>query len=390
MIDEFMKEHKISPLNTRLVKSEGGFEVKLASTKATLDKDIPYLKEYTYQGHKIKVSRGDFDFAMDEIVKNLKLAKHYAANEKQRVMLDHYIQNFLTGDMDHHKDAMKEWIQDINPSIETNIGYIETYLDPLGVRAEYEGFVSIVNKQTSKMFNELVENAEALIEYLPWGKEFEKDKFNKPDFTSLNVLAFACSGTPIGINLPNYDDIRQQLGFKNVDLGNVYPKPKKENLQYMHEEAKELYFKYSNESLTLMVALHELLGHGTGKLLTQDIDTGTFNYDPEKVLNPFTNEKVTTFYKSNETWSSKFGKLHSGYEECRADTVALYLAHYQEPYKIFFSGREAEWEDIEYVMWLDIIRGALVGLQFYDEQSQQWGQAHIIAGYVSKCPYFCS
>jgi dipeptidyl-peptidase-3 len=384
MIDTFMKEQKISPLNTRLIKDADGFEVKLASTKVALEKEIPYLKDHTYEGHKIRVTRGDFDFAMNEIVQNLKLARHYAANDTQREMLDEYVQNFITGDMEYHKEAMKRWIKDVDPVIETNIGYIETYLDPLGVRAEYEGFVSIVNKETSKLFNTLVENSEKLIEYLPWEKDFEKDKFFKPDFTSLNVLAFANSGTPIGINLPNYDDIREHLGFKNVDLGNVYPKPKYENIQFMHKEEKDLYFKYSNESLTLMVALHELLGHGTGKLLTQDVDSGKFNFDQDKLINPFTNEKITTFYKSNETWSSKFGKLHSGYEECRADTVALYLAHYTEPYDILFKGREDEWEDIEYVMWLDMIRGAHVGMQFYDEESKKWGQAHVVAGYVSK------
>lgn len=384
MVDSFMKENKISPLNSRLIKDGDVYEVKLASTKQVLDKDLPYLKEHTFEGKKIKVTRSDFDFAMEEIVNNLRLAKKYAANNTQKQMIDHYIHNFVSGDMDAHKEAMKKWITDVNPSIETNIGYIETYLDPLGVRAEYEGFVSIVNKEVSKMFGKLVDNAEELIAYLPWSKEFEKDKFNKPDFTSLNVLAFACSGTPIGINLPNYDDIRENLGYKNVDLSNAYPKPKYENLQYMKKEMKDDYFKYSNDSLTLMVALHELLGHGTGKLLTKNVDSGELNFDPEKVKNPFTNEEITSFYMSTETWSSKFGKLHSGYEECRADTVALYLAHYKEPYGIFFNGREDEWFDIEYVMWLDTIRGALTGLVYYDEKSKVWGQAHIIAGYVSK------
>lgn len=60
--------------------------------------------------------------------------------------------------------------------------------------------------------------------------------------------------------------------------------------------------KYDKESLTLIVALHELLGHGTGKLFTKDVETGKLNF-PEDLKNPFTGEPITTYYLSNETWS---------------------------------------------------------------------------------------
>ena len=91
-------------------------------------------------------------------------------------------------------------------------------------------------------------------------------------------------------------------GFKNVNLGNAYPKPRKDTLQFMKESDVELMVKYSKESLTLIVALHELLGHGTGKLFTKNVDNGELNF-PKDLKNPFTGQPITTYYMSNETWS---------------------------------------------------------------------------------------
>ena len=148
-------------------------------------------------------------------------------------MIDQYLEHFKTGDVKKHVESQKFWIQDKGPIIETNIGFIESYLDPLKVRSEFQGFVAVVNKEESELLTKLVLGAQATLKYLPWGEQFECKEFKKPDFTSLDVLAFASSGIPVGINIPNYDDVRQNHGFKNVNLGNAYGKPTKEGMQYV-------------------------------------------------------------------------------------------------------------------------------------------------------------
>ncbi len=402
-VSKWMEDMKILPENTRLRKNiKGEYELLIASGN-TKPSDIedrePWAKETKYEikggeldGSAIRIVFGDYAKVMRQIAQYHKLAEKVAENENQAKMQAAYAESFETGSLNAFKDAQRFWIRDKGPMVESNIGFVETYRDPHGVRGEWEGFAATVNLERTKAFLGMVESAEQEIPKLPWPKDFEKDKFLSPDFTSLEVLSFAGSGIPAGINIPNYDDIRQSEGFKNVSLGNVLSaKAPNEKIPFIAEADLALYQKYRDPAFEVQVGIHELLGHGTGKLL-QETAPGNFNFSKESPpVSPITNKPIETYYKPGQTWGSVFGSIAASYEECRAECVAMALSCEFSILKIFGFGNgevdmDSEAGDILYIAYLSMARAGVASLEMWDPKSQKWGQAHSQARFsIVKC-----
>ncbi|KAF3911562.1 hypothetical protein ABW20_dc0110339 [Dactylellina cionopaga] len=288
-ISKILQDRGMNQENTRLAKKklEEGYEyiVQQASTESPPKPSIlTILMLDQGQDSRVFLSGGDHSEQLQEVTKNLEAALGYAANERQKLTLTKLIDSFQTGDMEQYKESQRHWVKDIQPSVESIFGFVEPYRDPAGVRAEFEGLVGLVDKEETKILTALAANSAQFIRLLPWAKgftdndkkgPFEKELFEAPDFTSLHTLTYCSSIIFTGINLPNFNDIRQETGFKNVMIANSMRSPDGDSgtRQEYHETIKvdpaveSEYYKHYQATFYLWVVFHELLGHGTGKLL---------------------------------------------------------------------------------------------------------------------------
>ena len=374
---QFMESVNIEAHNTRLFKDNeiNRYEIRMASV---LTDD--YLRTHDFNGIKFVLSRGDFSPILKIVNKYLSEAENNARNSTEQSVIQEFIAHFQTGHLVLHKEGSKHWIKDKGPTVEFYMGLINRYRDPVGMRGQYVAFVAIVNKELSKKFGTLVSNAPSLLALLPWPNTFEKEQFLTPDFTSLDVLTFSACVIPSGMNLPDYNEIRQNHGFKNLTLGNVISAQLKEkDPNFLCANDKELLDKYQFQSFEVQVGIHELLGHGSGKLLIVANDKPNFDFD--STINPLTNERVNQWYKNGQTYESVFTSLANPWEECRAECVGLYLSLEQKVLD-FFGLTGAEAQDVVYVNWLDMIHNGVEALKMYNPSVQKWLQAHAQARYV--------
>ena len=152
-IGDFCEGEKLLLENTRLRKtSSGDFEVLIASGIANppeADRDVAKSEwelDGKLKGKKLRLVYGDHREEMAKIALNIKKAGNEAANATQKKMHDEYAKSFGTGSIEAYKESQRDWIKDKGPVVESDLGFVETYRDPHGVRGEWEGFVAMVSR----------------------------------------------------------------------------------------------------------------------------------------------------------------------------------------------------------------------------------------------------
>ena len=248
---------------------------------------------------------GLYGESISEIVKWLNEAIQYAENDKQAAALRNLVGYYETGDLEKWSLYNINWVQDTEGDVDYINGFVEVYNDPLGYTGSYETIVEIKDFDASARMATLMENAQWFEDHMPFMDSHKKKEVVGITYNVVNVAGEAgdaSPSTPIGVNLPNSNWIRQVHGSKSVSLGNIvnaYDKAAGGGVlaEFTHDEL-ELVRTQAHAELAgkLHTAMHEVIGHASGQL---EPGVGT----PKETI----------------------AEYSSTLEEGRADLVALYF-----------------------------------------------------------------
>ena len=248
---------------------------------------------------------GLYGESISEIVKWLNEAIQYAENDKQAAALRNLVAYYETGDLEKWSLYNINWVQDTEGDVDYINGFVEVYNDPLGYTGSYETIVEIKDFDASARMATLMENAQWFEDHMPFMDSHKKKEVVGITYNVVNVAGEAgdaSPSTPIGVNLPNSNWIRQVHGSKSVSLGNIvnaYDKAAGGGVlaEFAHDEL-ELLRTQAHAELAgkLHTAMHEVIGHASGQL---EPGVGT----PKETI----------------------AEYSSTLEEGRADLVALYF-----------------------------------------------------------------
>jgi dipeptidyl-peptidase-3 len=245
------------PLNSRLVKNASGKLVEEVYRAGTPDGKIPPGRYAQY----LKKANEYLDHA------------RAAAGPEQAKAIAALIAYYQTGDPADWIHFGIAWVQN-NARVDFANGFIEVYRDARAAKGTSQSFVSITDEKMNQLMLKLAANAQYFEDRAPWAQQYKKQGVKAP-------MAKACEtvvetgdfhvGT-VGDNLPNENEIREKFGSKSFLLtGSSRTLRQGTGFGALEEFAASqeeiaLSKKYGEEASDLMTALHEIIGHGSGKL----------------------------------------------------------------------------------------------------------------------------
>ncbi len=245
---------------------------------------------------------GMYGEELERICHYLKLALPYAETDEQRRSLEILLEFYKDGDEKTFRRHCVEWLKS-SSHIDYVNGFIEVYMDPRGMIGQFEANVSF--QAGGGLIDALADHALYFEKRMPWPDPYKRARVGRPVANVVTVLIETGDAGPVSpaaYNLPNYNDIRNDHGSKNVILHNIESTWSRELLQQMVDEFflpqyRDNMMKYARTVVRpLEVYMHEIIGHGSGK------PDPSLDDDPRALL----------------------GRVYSALEECRADLVALY------------------------------------------------------------------
>ena len=250
-------------------------------------------------------ARGRYANSIKEIIGHLEKAKDVAENEDQAAALELLIEYYETGDLTKWDDYNIAWVKTTGGDVDYINGFVEVYNDPMGYRGSYETVVQVKDFDASERMAVVADNVQWFEDHSPIMDAHKKESVVGVSYKIVTVAGEAgdaSPSTPIGVNLPNANWIRVEHGSKSVSLGNIEDAyhssagkgmAQEFGFSTMHNERAE---KYGELGSKMHTALHEVVGHASGKI----------------------NPGVGTPKQTMKNYSSTL-------EEARADLVALYF-----------------------------------------------------------------
>jgi dipeptidyl-peptidase-3 len=306
------------PLNSRLVKQDGG------------------LVEEVYR------VGGRYHAQIAAIVGHLEAAIPFATGPTARAL--RALITFYTTGEDADREAYDiAWVQDRDSSVDTINGFVEVYQDARSIKGAWEALVFYVNREKTAQIRAIAAHAQWFEDRMPWDPKYRKAQVRGVTANAIDVVVeTGDSGpvTPVGINLPNDQGVRERHGSKSVSLSNVSEAYDRSTLPEFRREFAwsdaeyDRAVRWASFAGELTTNLHEVIGHGSGSV------DARLNGSPQSALR----EQFSTI------------------EESRADLVALYFLPDRKLVDIGIVGDE-EHDEIVLAEYQSYARNALVQLR---------------------------